>query len=300
MKPIVTTLLLLSLTAALAQNPSGDEALSKILVPGEDWQLVGEGYGFTDGACADAQGNFYFADLPKFALHRGTPEGKVSVFLENGPKISGLKFGPDGKLYAATQGPKKQIITIAPDTKEITVLADEVAPNDLVVSHKGHVYFTDTGKGRVMAIDPQKKLSVAAEGINAPNGITLSPDQRSLAVSEYKGTNVWLFRVEADGTLSNGSRAMELRPPAGRPDSGGDGSTTDIQGRYYVTSHLGIQVFDATGRLNGVIPKPTNKGCVSVAFAGPGHSYLYACAADKVFRRKTQAKGALFFQPPKR
>ena len=287
-------------TSALAQNSSSDEALSKILVPGQDWQLVGEGYGFTDGACADAQGNFYFADLPKGVLHRVTPEGNVSAFLENGPKISGLKFGPDGKLYAATQGPKKQIDAITPDTKEITVLADEVTPNDLVVSHKGHVYFTDTGKGRVMAIDPQKKLSVAAEGINAPNGITLSPDQLSLAVSEYKGTNVWVYRVGADGALSNGTRSMELRTPSGRPDSGGDGSTTDTQGRYYVTSHLGIQVFEATGRLDGVIPKPTNKGCVSVAFAGPDHAYLYACASDKVFRRKTQAKGALFFQPPKR
>lgn len=299
MKPILMTLLALSLTTALAQNPSGDEALSKVLVPGEDWQLVGEGYGFTDAACADAQGNFYFSDLPKGVLHRVTPEGKVSAFLVSGPKISGLKFGPDGRLYAATQGPKKQIITIAPDTKEISVLADEVTPNDLVVSHKGHVYFTDTGKGRVMAIDPQKKSSVAAEGINAPNGITLSPDQRGLAVSEYKGTNVWIYRVEADGTLSSGKRSMDLRTPAGRADSGGDGSTTDAQGRFYVTSHLGIQVFDATGRLAGVIPKPTTKGCVSVAFAGPEHAFLYACAADKVFRRKTQAKGALFFLPPK-
>ena len=301
MKPIVRSLLfLLSLTTALAQDSTRDEALSKILVTGEEWQLVGEGYGFTDAACADAQGNFYFADLPKGALHRVTPDGKVTAFLENGPKISGLKFGPDGSLYAATQGPKKQIVRIAPDSKEITVVQDEVAPNDLVVSHNGHVYFTDTGKGRVMAIDPAKKLSVAAEGINAPNGITLSPDQRSLAVSEYKGTNVWVFRVGTDGGLSNGSRAMELRTPTGRPDSGGDGSTTDAQGRYYVTSHLGIQVFEGTGRFVGNIAKPTNKGCVSVAFGGPEHAYLYACASDKVFRRKTQTQGALAFQPPKR
>jgi len=299
-KLIIPALLAMCFTTLSPQNFPGDEALSKVLIHGEDWQLVGEGYGFTDAACADAQGNFYFSDLPKGVLHRVTPEGKVTAFLENGPKISGLKFGPDGKLYAATQGPKKQILAIAPETKAITVLADEVAPNDLVVSHKGHVYFTDTGKGCVMAIDPQKKSSVAAEGINAPNGITLSPDQRSLAVSEYKGTNVWVYRVGADGALSNGSRSMELRTPAGRPDSGGDGSTTDAQGRYYVTSHLGIQVFDAAGRLGGIIAKPTNKGCVSVAFAGPDHAYLYACAADKVFRRKMQANGALFFQPPKR
>ncbi len=294
---LVSIATLLSL-AVSAQNLKGDEALSKVLIDGEGWQLVGEGYGFTDGACADAQGNFYFSDLRNRVLHRATPDGKVSPFFTNAPSISGLKFGPDGRLYAATQGPKKQIIAIAPDSKEITVLADDVQPNDLVVSHKGHVFFTDTGKGRVMVIDAQKKLRVAAEGINAPNGITLSSDQGTLAVSEYRGTNVWTFRVEPDGSLTGGARYMTLTTPAGKPDSGGDGSTTDAQGRYYVTSHLGIQMFDSTGRLGGVIAKPTNKGCVSVAFAGPKLEYLYACAADRVYRRKTQAKGALFFQPP--
>ena len=76
--------------AAFTQNFPGDEALSKVLIPGEDWQLIGEGYGFTDAACGDAQGNFYFSDLRKNVLHRVSPDGKVSVFLENGPSISGL------------------------------------------------------------------------------------------------------------------------------------------------------------------------------------------------------------------
>lgn len=281
---------------AVAQNLAGDESLSKVLIDNEGWQLVGEGYGFTDAACGDAEGNFYFSDLPKALLYRVTPDGKVSTFLENGPKVSGMRFGPDGRLYAATQGPKKQIIAIAPDTKAITVLADDVQPNDLVVSGKGVIYFTDTGKGQVVMIDPQKKLSTAATGINAPNGLTLSPDQGTLVVSEYRGTNVWAYRVETDGRLTAGARYMELRTLLGKADSGGDGSTTDAQGRYYVTSHVGIQMFDSTGRLSGVIAKPTNKGCVSIAFAGPNLEYLYACAADKVFRRKTRAKGAVMSQ----
>ena len=89
---------------------------------------------------------------------------------------------------------------------------------------------------------------------------------------------------------------MDLRTPMGKADSGGDGSTTDALGRYYVTSHLGIQMFDSTGRMGGIIAKPTSKGCVSVAFAGLGHEYLYACAADKIFRRKTKAKGVPSFK----
>jgi enterochelin esterase family protein len=281
-----------------AQNLAGDEALSKVLIDGEGWQLVAEGFQFTDAACADADGNFYFSDLPRGAVHRVTPEGQVALFLENGPKVSGLKFGPDGRLYACTQGPKPQVIALTLPSKEISVLADDVQPNDLVVSHKGYVYFTVTGKGQVTIIDAKGTTRVGATGINAPNGITLSSDQGTLAVSEYRGTNVWVFRVEPDGSLTHGSRYMELRTPVGKTESGGDGSTTDRQGRYYVTSHVGIQMFDSTGRLGGVIAKPQNKGCVSIAFAGRDQEYLYACCSDKVYRRKTKAKGTLFFRAP--
>jgi sugar lactone lactonase YvrE len=133
----------------------------------------------------------------------------------------------------------------------------------------------------------------AAGGINKPNGISLSADEQFLIVSEYGGTNAWSFVVSPDGQLHSGERYMTLRAPAGRPDSGGDGMTTDLQSRYYITSHAGIQMFDVTGRLGGVISKPTDKGCVSVAFAGPDREYLYACASDKVFRRKTLVKGAM-------
>lgn len=279
--------LLLALLTALALRPAAAaEPPPGLLAPGHDWERVGDSYGFTDAACADAQGNFYFSDLPKGVLHRVDPAGKVSVFLENGPKISGLKPGADGRFYAATQGPKKQIIAIAPDSKAITVVLDDTQPNDLVVTKAGRVYFTHTGKGQVIAVDAAGQATVAAGGLNAPNGITLSPDERTLAVSEYRGTNVWTFAVKEDGSLGPGSRTMTLRVPAGRADSGGDGSATDAAGRRLVTSHLGVQVFDAGGKWLGLIEKPSAKACVSVAVAGPKGEFLYVCASDQVFRRR--------------
>ena len=296
---ILSLLFLLTSTPLPAQNLGGDDALSQILINGEDWQLLAEGLGFTDGACADAEGNFYFYDLGKgTAIQKISPDGQLTDFIKDAPKCSGLKFGPDGRLYACTQGPKKQLIAIEVPSGKITVLADNAQPNDLVVSHRGYAYYTDTGKGQVIIVDAKGGIRTGATGINAPNGITLSPDQNTLAVSEYRGTNVWTFPVNADGSLEAGARTMTLRTPLNKADSGGDGSTTDTAGRYYVTSHLGIQVFDATGRIGGIIAKPTTKGCVSIGFAGAGHEYLYACASDKLFRRKTKTKGALFFQPP--
>ena len=296
---LLSLLFILSALPLRAQNLGGDEALSKVLINGEDWQLLAEGLGFTDGACSDAEGNFYFFDLGKgTAIQKISPDGKLTDFIKDAPKCSGLKFGPDGRLYACTQGPKKQLIAMEVPSGKITVLVDNAQPNDLVVSHKGYAYYTDTGKGQVIIVDAKGNVRVGASGINAPNGITLSADQGTLAVSEYRGTNVWTFRVSADGSLDAGARTMTLRTPLNKTDSGGDGSTTDTAGRYYVTSHIGIQMFDSTGRIGGIIAKPTAKGCVSITFAGPGHEYLYACASDKIFRRKTQTKGALFFLPP--
>ncbi len=288
-------------------NLAGDEALSKVLPDGGqtgDWQLVGEGYGFADAACSDGFGNFYFSDLPKATLYRVGLDGKPVVWLENGPKVSGMKFGPDGKLYAATQGggkdDKKKIVMIDPESKSITDVATDVAPNDLIVSKAGWIYFTDTGAGQVVRVSiSARSLSrpaPVAGGINKPNGISLSADQRQLVVSEYGGTNVWSFLIADDGGLAGGEKNMELRTPTGRPDSGGDGMTTDTQSRYYVTSHVGVQMFDSTGRMGGVISKPTEKGCVSVGFGGSKHEYLYACASDKVFRRRTLVQGALAFK----
>ena len=289
----------LLLGSLCAQDLAGDMGLWKVLSEDERWQVVAEGYQFTDGACADAEGNFYFTDVAKgTTINKIAPDGKVSTFIENTPRISGLKFGPDGGLYACTQAPRKQIVGFGPD-KKLTVLADDVEPNDLVVTFKGDVYFTETGKKQITLLDRHGKIRAVDVGISAPNGISLSPDQGTLAVSDYRGTNVWVFRIETNGDLTAKAPYMTLRAPLAKPDiSAGDGMTTDTAGRYYVTSAVGIQMFDATGRMGGVIAPPQNKATVSVAFAGPRLEYLYAASSDKIYRRKTKASGVLFFQPP--
>src|SRR5206468_416649 len=173
-------------------------------------------------ACSDAEGNFYFSDPRNAKLYKVGPDGKTSVWFEGSPKISGMKFGPDGRLYAASQGSvggpkdeKKTIVAIEPESKKVMVIATDVAPNDLVVSKAGWIYFTDTAAGQVIMCPTQtQKLPrprVAAGGINKPNGIGLSPDGRFLFVSELGGMNVWSFTLNPDGRLWAGERYMELR-----------------------------------------------------------------------------------------
>ncbi len=81
-------------------------------------------------------------------------------------------------------------------------------------------------------------------------------------------------------------------PPPYLAAAGGDGMTTDAQGRYYVTTTLGVQVFDPTGRMCGVVRKPqADKGIVSCVLSGPGRGYLYVASGGTIFRRKVQATG---------
>lgn len=295
-----------------------DVALADILIEGENWTMVSEGHQFVDGPCPDAEGKLYFADVAKGegiqCLVRDGAWWKrgVGVTDDNpsGLKISGLKLGPDGLFYACLQHPKKQIISISNDSRwQINVLLDDAAPNDLVVHSRGFIYYTKTDAGQVILIDHAARAQlvgasstsgltekathrVAATGLNKPNGIALSPDQGSLYVSEFGGTNVWAFRIEKDGSLAHGAPYMTLRTVPGKTAALGDGMTTDALGRTYVSSELGIQVFDPIGRMAGIIAKPQPKFLASVAFAGPNREYLYAFNQDKIFRRKTKVKGA--------
>jgi enterochelin esterase family protein len=76
-------------------------------------------------------------------------------------------------------------------------------------------------------------------------------------------------------------------PPPYEASGRGDGTAVDKIGRYYVTSALGVQVFDPTGRQCGVLPKPDlAKPLTSCTLAGIGHQYLYVTNGDKIFRRK--------------
>jgi len=310
MRPFLSLAFAALLTPAFAvQRPGdlkGDLSLGGLLIDGEGWQVVAEGLGFADGPMTDAEGNFYFSDMKAPAIYKIALDGTKTTLIEE--LASGLKFGPDGRLYAC-QGAKKRLIAIDLATKAIDVIAEDVQPNDLVISRAGQIYFTETGKKQVTRIDLKTKaLSVADTGITAPNGITLSPDQGTLAVSDYRGGNAWAFRVEPDGTLSGKAPYMTLRrpidpkgefarqePPPMLAASGGDGMCSDEQGRFYVATTLGVQVFDPTGRECGLIARvQLDKPLTSCALAGPGRAYLYITNGDKIFRRKVQAVGAFF------
>lgn len=289
--------LLGSITLLLVSTVSAqDMPLTQVLLPEEPWKLVAEGFKFTEGPAVDAEGNLYFTDIPNDRILR-LVDGKVEVFVEGSHRTNGLMFGPDGKLYGCQNG-LERIVAFDPKSGEAETIVDGAPSNDLVVLADGSLYFTDPGNSKVWYVDPQRKKRVVAAGIERPNGIIVWPDQQTLVVADSLGPYLWTYRIEKDGSLKFKEPYYELRTPHGTVRSGADGMTVDAAGRMYVATRTGLQVFDPTGRMSGVILKPHNAPLSNVVFAGPKLDTLYVTAGDKVFSRRTKATGVRFNQLP--
>lgn len=282
----------------IAKPVNKRQPVMDVLIPGEEWQEVGSGYKFTEGPAANTKGELYFTDISNSKIHKISLDGSISVFVENSQRCAGLMFGPDGRLYG-TQTATKRIVAYDAAGKE-SVVAEGIDGNDLALSQKGYIYVTDPGEKRVWLVRPNGEKQVADTGIANPNGVRLSPDQSLLLVSDTKGGFVYSFVINEDGTLAHKQPYHHLHLVDGRLDSGADGMTVDTQGRLYVTSQAGLQICDQAGRVIGIIPKPQNAWLANVAFAGAQMDELYVTTADKVYKRKTKARGVLTFLPPVR
>ncbi|EAQ78942.1 alpha/beta hydrolase-fold protein [Blastopirellula marina] len=277
-----------------------DFTLLDLLVPDESWELVADDLGFADALCADKDGNLYYCDMKAPAVVRisAADGAKTEIAQES---VSGLEFSPDGSLLYACQGSKNRVISINIKSGEVKTVAEGVKPNDLAVTNDGFILITETQAQQVTRIDPQTgEVTPVDTGINKPNGIALTNDGATLAVSDYGGTQTWTFRVSAGGVLDAKAPTMPMRlpidpqgefrfnePPPYMASSKGDGMAVDKAGRYYVTSALGVQVFDPTCRPCGVLPKVNkDQPLTTCMLAGPDFSTLYIAHGKQIYRRK--------------
>ncbi|MCC9655996.1 alpha/beta hydrolase-fold protein [Rhodopirellula halodulae] len=277
----------------------GDLTLLNLLIPDKDWEVVAKDLGFSDAPCSDNEGNFYYCDMRAPAIVRvdARDQSKTTIAKES---VSGLMFGPDGLMYAC-QGSQKRVISIDPNNGEVKIIAEDVAPNDLAVTDDGYLFITETRTHHVTRINiATGEKTIADEGLVRPNGIALSNDGGTLAVSDHGGEVTWTFRVNPGGILDAKMPTMPMRlpidpkgefnfnqPPPYLTASKGDGMAVDKKGRYYVTSAVGVQIFDPTGRPCGVLPTPDpTKPLTSCFLAGPEHSHLYVTNGPTIFRRQ--------------
>jgi len=283
----------------LAQAPAG---IPGVLSPGAAPELIQEGYVFTEGPVGTADGGLYFSDIRVSKTYFLDPGGKISVVREGTNGANGLALTKDGELLFA-EGDGKRITKRNRDGT-IAVLTEGppgvplLAPNDLIVDAKGGIYFTDPGPRPVVPGRPTyvyylpsgTKTPILIDGtVPRPNGLTLTNDGKTLIVDDTLNPTVFAYDVEPDGSVKNKRPFLQLRDIPAGAESGADGMAIDREGRLYITTVTGVQVFDAKGEYLGTIK--AGRQPANVAFGGPDKQTLYLTAREGLYRVKTLAKG---------
>ena len=248
--------------------------------------------GLTEGVAAAPDGSMYFSEIPfgedKGMIMRFDPQTKTtSIFARDSHKSNGLMFDAKGSLIACegSDGGGRCVARWDVKTGEREVIADRYmgkrfnACNDLCIDEKGRIYFTDP---RYLGTEPRELDFHAVYRVDAlggvveithdvekPNGIAISPDQKTLYVADHNnGTDridptapppkkgamkVYAFPLGADGLVSGERKTLV---DFGE-EEGSDGMTVDTEGRLYLAartpSRPGILVIDPTGREVGFI-----------------------------------------------
>lgn len=274
------------------------------LGPIEPLKTVVTGLRFTEGPASDPAGNLYFTDIPANRIMVLRPDGKLEVFLENSKAANGLVYR-FGQLYAC-QGRAPAVSTVNLKTKVVTPIVAEFggkplnAPNDLTVDSQGGVYFTDPlfGEG-VLTQGLMGVYYTTAKGeterlvgnLPWPNGIALSPDEKTLYVLPTGDPWLRAYDVLKPGVLGPERRLYEFANPNKSDFPGGDGMTLDEKGNLYLTAvnlRQVVAVSPEGKRLAAwdVPVSPTN--CV---FGGKDLRTLYVTGADRLFSTRLKVRG---------
>lgn len=280
-------------------GPSKNQMLTDILIPGEDWKLVGQNYKFTEGAAVNASGEVFFQDIPNSKTYKMDAGGKLTELNINAKRASGTSFGADNRRYVIA-GATKRVIAYDGAGKE-TIIADSISGNDIVVANNGDIYVTapdGTEKpSRIYLIRPGGNKEIVDEGLKFANGLALSPDQTQLYVTESATHWVWIYQVRPDGRLAFKQHYGWLHVRDQDENAWSDGLRCDTAGRVYVTTKMGLQILDQAGRVNAIIPVPSGQPS-NLCFGGQHFDILYLTSGDKVYSRKLRTRGANNFDKP--
>jgi len=259
-------------------------------------ETVAEGFKFTEGPVWLPGEGLVFSDIPADTIWRADK----TVFRQPSGKSNGLAVDGEGRLIACEHWNRR--VTRTEKDGAITVLADQYlgrrlnSPNDLVVRSDGTVFFTDPPYGLekreaelpfngVYAVAPDGAVKLLSVYFKRPNGIALSPDEKTLYVADTELRLVQAFHVGEDGTLSNSRLFCKVPGP--------DGMKVDEQGNLWVTAD-GVWVFRQDGEHLATIEIPQRPA--NCAFGDDDGMTLYVTARTGVYKVPCRVKG---FEPTK-
>jgi gluconolactonase len=304
-----------------------DPALDAVISPAAKIEKIAEAFRFTEGPVwvnrrsEPGGGYLLFSDIPANKIHKWTPDGKVTVYLEPSGYTGGDTTGvgrevkePDGEVFynlgsnGITLDPQgrvtfnamgdRAIVRLEPDGRR-TILADKFegkrlnSTNDLVYRSDGALYFTDPPSAlRGGDTDPKKELPY--------NGVFLLKDGKltllirdirpnGLAFSPggkyfYVNDNVarTILRYDVRPDGTIANRKV-LVDMSGEKEAGNpDGMKVDSAGNIYCTGAGGVWIISPAGKHLGTIKLPTQPS--NMAFGGGDGKTLFITARKAVYR----------------
>ncbi len=344
MRTLITTLIVASLLA-IAYGTTGTAAENPIVPDGAKLERLYTrtaklNGGLTEGPAVAPDGSIYFTDIangtdPGMILRFDPKTGKTSVFSADSGKANGLWCDADGKLVACEGsdygGRRVSRWDLKTGKRETVVDRFEGkrfnAPNDLCIDTKGRIYFTDPRylgseprelKHRaVYRVDPDGSIVEVTHDVEKPNGIALSPDEKTLYVVDHNnGTDqidpdapppehgamkVYAFPLGADG-LVDGKRRTLIDFGT---EASADGICVDEQGNVYLTSRSlkrpGLLVVDPMGKELAFVPTgPANQSADAVPVGLPSNcefgigddaTMLYVTVDTSLYRIRLKVPG---------
>ncbi len=284
---------------------------------GTTW-LKGKLY-FSDMYFKDAAGGDFTGSPARSRLIVMEPNGKYRV-LSSGMQSNGTVAAKNGNLIVCDMFGHRVVEVEPANGHVVRVVLDKIngkpidGPNDLVMDAKGGIYISDpqftpeaqkSQPGKqvyYVAPDGTAKVVIGPGEYAMPNGVELSPDGKTFYVNntwQKPGENyIWAYDVAEDGSLSKKRQfaKLDLTPavlsaakPEDRLASGADGSAVDTDGRYYVATSTGVQIFMPDGTFAGTIFVPQYP--VSVTFGGADNDILYMVGQSSVWSIQTKVHG---------
>ena len=273
----------------------------RVVAFGARVEKLAGGFEFTEGPTSDAAGNVFFTDQPSDRILKWGVEGKLSTFLQPAGRANGMCFDAGGQLIACADE-KTALWSIAPDG-QVTVILSEYGgrplngPNDVWVRPDGALYFTDPfydrpwwthhalpqdGQHVYFLSADRQHLARVADDLTKPNGITGTPDGKTLYVADIGAGKTYRYDVSPDGGLTGKMLVVE---------QGSDGMTLDNEGHLYLTGD-GVLVFDQAGRQIEHIHIPDERWTGNVSFGGKDRHTLFITASTGLYAIRMRVKGA--------
>ena len=255
-------------------------AIPGVISADAKWTRVWASFMTADGIVGTPDGGLLFAQEQSDTVRRIDAAGKESIVVTDTHGAGAISVDAKGRMFAVQRtctDPGKpfsqsceELPMVSQFLPERRVLANSFKDgktlarvNDVLADGKGGAYFTSQG---LFHVDAEGNVAVVEDKNLRPNGLQLSPDMRTLYVTN--NTNIVAFDVAADGSTRNRHDFGTLDG-----DTGGDGMAIDAAGRLYVTAAKGVHVLGPDGKHLGLIPTPRHP--ITIAFSGADKKTLY-------------------------